>query len=229
MIPTYHKERVAMVNNLYAELKAEGRAMVEVVIITDNPELHNVYKGDVIVKLPKRIGFTRAVNIGEKFVSRPLFWWMDDSAMPEKGWVKKSIEEYWSAFPDGFGYLGFDSGETDHHNCCARGLTTKQTAYSLNGQNLLWPEYIHSGDAEFTQRCNKKGWFKRSTVKVHEERPHDETYKLVSSTFAFDREINDIRIKGNYPMTLIPDWLNILKNYKELNEIRENLLCQKPR
>jgi hypothetical protein len=207
-------------------MKEEGGDNIEVIIISDNPDNYNLYKADVIVRLPRRIGFTRAVNIGEKFAKNELIWWMDDSAMPEEGWFDKAVREYQAMFPDGYGYLGFNSGEIDHHNCCARGITSKKTAYSLNGQNLIWPEYIHSGDEEFTKRCHKKNWFKLSTIKVKEVKPIDDTYCLVHHTFRFDTEIHKIRERANYPMTLIPEWFDILNSYPELQDIKENILCQ---
>lgn len=155
IMPTYHPDRVERANELYKKLKEESGLPIEVIVVCDNPKVTPLLKGDIIVPLQKRVGFTRAVNIGEKFATNRVLWWIDDYVIPEPGWAPKAYKAFFDRFPDGQGIMELSMYETD----CPKSLSTRDYLYNKNNLNLLWPEYIHCGDTELWYRATEEGKF----------------------------------------------------------------------
>lgn len=212
IIPINHKDRVGQANNLYRLLKEEAGVPVEVITACDNPAIYDLLKTDVLVKLPKRIGFTQSVNVAERFASNKLVWYMDDSVTPTKNWGKIAIDAFYKRFPDANGIMEISGA----NNCATRCIATREYCYELNLNNLLWPEYIHCGDTEHYERAVPQNkFYAYPTPLLIEKKVNDESRIRNSKIFLFDDSIRDYRRNKGFPKEATPDWQGRLRSYCE--------------
>lgn len=217
IIPINHKDRVGQLNTLYKKIKEEAGLPVEVVVACDNPAIYDSLKSDVLVRIPKRVEFTQSVNIAEKFATNKVVWYMDDSVTPVIGWAKKAWDAFWNRFPDGRGFIEISGA----NNCATRGLTTRQFAYELNGNTLLWPEYLHCGDAEFFERTTPDKFYPLEEVLLIEKKINDESRLRNTKVFAFDDKIRDLRRSQNFPKTFQSNYNQLLLDYCRENDLMD--------
>lgn len=201
VMPTYHPDRVERANELYKMLKLDSGVDVEVIMVCDNPEVSDKLKADFVVKLPKRVGWTKATNIGEKFTSTGLGWWIDDYVIPEPGWGPKALKGFYERFPDGMGIMEISGYETD----CPKSISTRKFMYELNGGDWVWDEYLHCGDTE--------SWYKATAMDKFYVYPEvlwhrDKIYDACKATSDLQRKFDvDLRLEreaNGWPMTLTP-------------------------
>lgn len=201
ILPTYHPGRVERANNLYRLLKNESGVEVEVIVVCDNPEIYDQLDHDVLVKLPRRIGFTRAMNIGEKFAKHKLSWWIDDYVIPEKNWGPKAVEYFYDKFPDGMGILELSQS----NNSCPKSLSTRKFMYGLNGGNWIWNEYLHDGDTEAFEKARQLKKFEvYPEVLWNRNKIYDDCKAQTDIQNTFDKEIQEDRRSHGWPNTLDP-------------------------
>lgn len=202
ILPTYHPGRVGRANELIKMLRKDSGIDLEIIVVTDNPETYESYKGaDLVLKLPYRIGFTRAANTGEKMTKYENLWWIDDYVIPEPGWGPKAMKAFWEKFPDGMGIMDISMQITD----CAKSISTRKYVYSLNGMHLLWPEYLHCGDTEMWYRSSIRGQFYTyPEVLWHRDKIFDDCKKESTKAEGWDSIIREERRALNWPNSRHP-------------------------
>jgi len=202
IMATYHPDRVERANALYDMLKEESGMPVEVIVVCDNPKVTPLLKADILVPLQKRVGFTRAVNIGEKFANNRVLWWIDDYVIPQKGWAPKAYKAFFEKFPDGMGIMELSMYATD----CPKSLSTREYLYEKNNLNLLWPEYIHCGDTELWHRANAEGKFYMYPEELWSRNKIFDACKVTSDKQRqWDLYVRAEREKNGWPNTAIPE------------------------
>lgn len=201
-MPTYHPDRVERQNKLYDMLKNEAGLPIEVIVVCDNPKIFDKLKYDILVPLQKRVGFTRAVNIGEKFATNRVLWWIDDYVIPEKNWAPEAYDAFFERFPDGRGIMELSMYETD----CPKSLSTRDYLYDKNNLNLLWPEYIHCGDTELWYRSSAKNeFYMYPKVLWHREKIWDACKTTSDKCREWDVKLRLEREALGWPMTATPE------------------------
>jgi len=218
ILPTYHPARVKRANQLIKMLRLDSGIDIEIIVVTDNPETHNRYKGaDFVCKLPQNVGFNRAANIGEKFAKYRNEWWIDDYVIPEPNWGPKALSYFWEHFPDGMGILDISMQLED----CAKSVSTRSYVYSLNHFNLLWPEYLHCGDTEMWYRSTaKKKFLTYPEMLWHRDKIWDDCKKQTDAVREFDVKLRGERELAGWPDKFLP----LTEHDKEFNiDIRERL------
>jgi hypothetical protein len=194
---TYHPDRVERANDLIKMIKLDSGVEVEMIVVTDNPETYDSYKGaDQVIKLPKRVGFTRASNIGEKFASYGIGWWIDDYVIPSPGWAPKALKGFWERFPDGNGVMEISGYETD----CPKSISTRKYMYGINGGDWLWNDYLHCGDTETWYKTNARGQFQvYPEVLWERNKIWDDTKTESLKTIELDTQLRAIRSAQGWP------------------------------
>jgi glycosyltransferase involved in cell wall biosynthesis len=195
IMPTYSEARLERANALYDMLKNESGCEIEVIVVCENPKIQKKLKYDKLICPPKRIGFNRAINIGEKFASHELCWWIDDYVIPEKGWGPVAIDAYWKRFPDGMGIMELSGFKDD----CPKSLSTRRFMYSVNGGNWLWNEYIHCGDTETWEKIDKEKQFHVYPNPLwHRDKIDDDFHRHNMKAYGFDRPLLHEREKNEF-------------------------------
>lgn len=197
VMATYHPDRVERANNLIKMIKNDSGCEVEMIVVTDNPATYDSYKGaDQVIKLPKRVGFTRAANIGEKFAKYGIGWWIDDYVIPEPGWGPKALKGFWERFPDGNGIMEISGYETD----CPKSISTRQYMYQLNGGDWLWNDYLHCGDTESWYKATKRNeFYVYPEILWHRNKIFDSCKTESVKTIALDTKLRQIREAEGWP------------------------------
>lgn len=202
IMPTYHPARVERANALYKMLKEESGAEIEVIVVCDNPAVTPLLHHDKIVALDKRVGFTRAVNIGEKLATARLLWWIDDYVIPEPGWAPKAIQGFNDRFPDGMGIMELSGCTTD----CPKSISTREYLYNKNNLNLLWPEYLHCGDTELWHRSSEEGkFYVYPEVLWHRDKIYDACKTVSGQQRDWDVMIREYRQRTGWKNEAISD------------------------
>jgi hypothetical protein len=203
VLPTYAPNRAERERFLYDMLKNESGIEVEVVVVCENKDIYDKLKYDQLIKLPKRIGFTKAVNIAEKFCTFGTCWWIDDYVVPERDWGPKAYEAFYEKFPDGMGIMEISKYQTD----CPKSISTRSFMYSLNGGNFLWNEYIHCGDTETWYKATALNkFYSYPEMLWHRDKIEDESRKQSLKQYTFDIPLREERMKNGWPNTLTPDY-----------------------
>jgi len=194
ILPTYHKDRLERANLLYDRLKNESGVPVEVIVVCENPDIEP--KHDVLIRPPRRIGFTRAVNLGEKFCTHRLCWWIDDYVEPIKNWGIEAVDGFNKMFPDGMGIMEISGSIND----CPKSISTRKFMYSINGDSFLWPEYIHCGDTESWYKASLLGKFYVYPKKLWERKKINDDWRKISlKDHSFDLDLFEERKSNNWP------------------------------
>lgn len=196
IMATYHKDRVERANNLIRMLRLDSGIDLQIIVVTDNPETHESYPdADLTIRLPKRLGFTRCANIGEKFATYTNLWWIDDYVTVKPEWGKKAMQAFWEKFPDGMGIMELSLFETD----CPKSISTRSYVYSLNNMNMLWPEYLHCGDTEMWYRATaQKRFYMYPEELWTREKIVDHTKKVSKKQEGWDSIIREERRSNSW-------------------------------
>jgi len=207
LLPTYSPERAQRLKILYKDLIKKAGIPIEIIVgVNGNEEtLKELLDLDcLIIYIPKNLESIHLLNIMEKFARYKYIFSVDDTMqMKTDNWAKVMVEEFEKNFTDGMGLLGM----SDSSGNCPRPFTTREFAYSLNMGNLIWPEYFHHGDTEFTDRArvlNKYAFTDK--VGIVEEKLNDSSRKESMSCLEFDYWIEAERKKLGYPNYFLPDW-----------------------
>lgn len=221
IMATYHPSRVERANELIKMIKMDSGIETEMIVVTDNPETYDSYKGmDILVKLPRRIGFTRAANTGEKYCKYENLWWIDDYVIPEPGWGPKALSYFWEKFPDGMGILDISEQKTD----CAKSVSTRKYVYSLNFFNLLWPEYLHCGDTEMYYKSSAAGkFFTYPETLWHRDKIFDDCKKESTKAEGWDSIIRSERMNAGWPDKFIPNIAERMREWAESTGDQRNI------
>lgn len=220
ILPTYHPDRLKRANALYDMLKTESGVEVEVIVACDNPDIYDKLKYDVLVKIPKRVGFTRAVNIAEKFATNELIWWIDDYVIPQAGWGLKAVSAFYERFPDGMGIMDISQMITD----CAKSLSTRRFMYKLNGGNFLWPEYIHCGDTEsWVKATALNAFYTYPEMLWQRDKIYDACKTNTDAVREFDVMIMHLRESTNFENKHLEDYEGLLFEWGKTNPKIEEL------
>lgn len=212
VMPTYHPARVERANDLYKMLKKDSGVEVEVIMVCDNPEVYDKLHADRLIKLPKRIGFTRCMNIGEKFTKYGVGWWIDDYVIPEPGWGPKALKGFWERFPDGRGIMELSGYKTD----CPKSISTRSYMYELNGGDWVWHEYIHCGDTESWHKANAVGeFYVYPEILWHRDKIFDACKIQSDSEYQFDIPLRKYRENNGWPNTSTPQLQKRMKDWAE--------------
>lgn len=207
IIPTHYRERLWLQSQLYQRIK-ETAPWVEVIAVSDNPEIYERIRGDKVVKLPNWIGWTKQMNIGEKFASNDIVGHMDDSCqIVNKGWAEMALEDLRREFPDGMGVVEI-SGVKD---CWSRGISTRNYLYSLNLGNMFWPEYIHGGDEEIYHRSKDKFYCRPGLLQ--ETKYTDKSGTVVNKLKEYDEDLFNRRKEQDFPLKFQPEWTVRTRRY----------------
>jgi len=210
VIPTHHRERIYKQNEMYRRIKETAGNMVEVIAVSDNPEIYDRVMGDKIVKLPNWVGWTKQMNIAEKFASYDTVGHMDDSCtILEKNWASLALEMFDRLFPDGMGVVEVRGCK----DCWSRGISSRKYLYSLNLGNMFWPEYLHGGDEEIYAR-SKDNFFYFKKPLVKETKFKDSSGKVVSQLIQYNEELYNKRLRQDFPLKFQSDWLENSKKYE---------------
>ena len=200
---TYSPDRVQRTNDLIKMLRLDSGVEVEIILVTDNPETFDSYYGaDIVVKLPRRIGWNRAMNIGEKFAKHTLCWWIDDYVIPEVGWGPKAEKGFWERFPDGQGIMEISGYETD----CPKSISTRSFMYEINGGNWLWSEYLHCGNTETWHKVTALNKFQvYPEILWNRDKIFDACKTETNKAYGFDIPLREERMAKGWPLTRTPD------------------------
>lgn len=210
ILPTYHPDRVQRARDLYDMLKKDSGVEVEVIVVCENPEIVDKLKYDVLIQPPKVVGFTRAMNLGEKFAKYGVGWWIDDYVIPEPGWGPKALKGFYDTFPDGMGIMELSGYQTD----CPKSISTRKFMYQINGGDWLWNEYVHCGDTE--------SWYKATAINKfyvypeilwHRNKIWDSCKTESVKTISFDTELRAYREKHGWSNVNTPDLMDRMKRW----------------
>lgn len=208
-ITTFSKNRLKRLSALYQQIKTMAGIPCEVLIgVNGNRDMYTALKekkiGDRLILLPKNIEATHALNVLEKFAQYPYVVVLDDSVTIHTDHVfKKALRYFRQHFPDGQGLMGFHDGIYNS----PRYLTTRAYTYQMNLGNLIWPEYIHSGDDELCIRSRTRHlYFYAPDIVIKECKIHDYSKRKTQETHRFDAWVIEQRKLLQFPTTLLPDY-----------------------
>jgi len=219
--PLYHPSRLARQQRQYQRIKETAGDLVEVLGACDNPLLHNQMGCDRVVKIPKRIGFSHAVNAAVPFVQTDVVGFLDDSAWPAvSDWAQQAYALFTKHFPDGQGLLEY-SGVPD---CWSRGLTTIPFAGSFNRGQLLWGEYLHCGDEDLYEQA-KERFYCAPDILVQETK-YDDAVRgyILDATILHDWPIFSMRKDQGFPQHKQEDWEQRLRAFGKLQSSYRELI-----